>query len=253
MQEMPVAILRGDNSDTLVPVKIHQMVWREGGRNQQSLLVYGSFVAPGNAVKIIRGGCTVGTVFLVQNQPVAMPPAQEGIFRYDLAYHRLADGHVHCAVKTVRCAGVVLMDESDDSEWRDEIMRVSSLPLLPEWTTVLSARIKKAKRAVELSTFNCKCSCYHLDDCDLEKILLAAINDGEISIPDCKIDIGGIGSLSEYIRIYAEKMIDSAGSALEPLFDPRKEQPVIPVLLRRPFRPQAWVMEGAKRMMLNME
>lgn len=250
MQEMPEAALRGDKDDTVTFVKIHQLVTRPLERGGD-LLVYASLIGSPQSIKVLRGGCSIGLNIFIGGQPIAMPAAVEGIFRYDFAFHRMADEHVHCAVKTVHQAGIILMDDTSEEEWRDEILRVSSLPLLPEWTPTLAAKIKAKCKPVGLHTFNCTCTCYRLEDYDIQQILLAAIDSGEISIPDCQVDIGEVASISDYIRIYAERMIDSAGSAMEPLFNPRTEQPVIPVLLRRPFRPQAWVMEGAKRMMLS--
>ena len=54
-------------------------------------------------------------------------------------------------------------------------------------------------------------------------------------------------SLGQYVSHYAQKMVDAAGQALRPLFDPSLDEVMLPTLARQPFVPQGWLIEAVRR------
>lgn len=247
---MPTATLLGDSTDTFVPVRIHQMTWREQGEYQDPIVIYGSFVGPGSALKILRGGCALGLRMLIAGNTCTMPANVAGT-NYRFSHAKLAEGLFHATVRATQDDHVLLLDNNSDEEWRDELMRVSTLPIQPEWIGRIVAAVKQKHKPAKLENFGCSAVAYHLNEEHLSKILVGLIKGGDIVIPECESDMETVTSVSDYIRMYADKMVASAGVSMKPLFDPRAEEAAIPPLMRSPFTPQAWLIEAGKRQLAN--
>lgn len=240
MIELPDFTVRG-TEDTLAGLKVHQLA--RTGRT----LVFGSFVGAGNAVKVVRAGLYSGMNCWCDEQQIVFPkPKDETPWAFRQVY--LGKGYVHCTLLW-RTDDILVALNGTDDEWLGELLRLSTAPVLPEFVPYLKARIRSGSRSVQLSCFNLDAEVYRVDDEAIGRLLIEGVEAGELEIPECACDLGELGGLPAYIRAYAPRMVESAGSSLSPLFHPERDAVRMPALGRKPFTPQAWLIEAGRRAM----
>ena len=246
MQELPDLIFEGD--DTVVTMKVHKLAY-----NDRGLIAYASLAGPANAVKVIRGGLSEGIRPFLEGLSTnglrlfTVKPGKNGEKPYRFRYAGLGDGYVHVELRLELDYAVVVVQDTED-EWHTELLRLTTAPILPEYVPWLREAIKKPGSPIELRTFNCDAAgVWQCDDAKVGELVVEGVKAGALVLPECETDMHELKGLSDYIGAYATKMVDSAGSALHPLFDPRLEAPAIPPMKRAPFTPQAWMVEALRR------
>ena len=251
MIQLPDAVFYGNESKPIA--KVHKLVLEESsGYQGNGRLIYGSFVGSGSAIKVIRGQIAdKGGFFEVTHDSAlyrghfAKPNPEE--FEYKAKYHKIGDGLIHAVVRAMSHTEMLILDPGNIAEWQVELFRTVTTPVLPEWIEPLLPSIREYATPTALTTFGCEPEVWTIPDIWMDKVVTEAVQAGTIAIPECTRDMGELKTVMDYVREYATILIESTGSALSPLFDPRTEVPTIPMLLRAPFRPQSWVIEGVKR------
>ena len=249
MNCLPDVIIRGGD-DTVVHFKCHALAWREPVGYGTPSISYGSFIGAGQALKVLRCSLSSGCMMKVNGNTCQLKPAVENLLRYEFRIHKFNDRHIHATLRAVPAGVIFTMNVDDMDEWASELMRVTSIPILPDWMPAIVQKLRALEPAKQ-SGFNCNPHAVFVDDERAYWALNKCVEEGAIELPECAVDMEEVATLNDYIRLYAEKMVESAGSTLRPLFDPAKEAASIPKLLRRPFRPQGWLIEAASRFMAS--
>lgn len=237
IQEMPWLTM--EHNEEAAAVRVHRIAHRR-------VITDLSAVAAGSAAKVLRGMANMGGVASLGTEQIGFQAPDDFGSRYVFKHTGLGHGLIHCRV-TYRFDEGVMIDEDTDDQWLKELLRISTVPILPSFIGYLKERIKKDCQQLDLTCINCDIVAYRVTDLDVEQFLKEGGESGAINLPECEVDFDGLSSLPEYIHAYAQKMVDSAGSTLRPLFDPSKETVSLPPLRRAPFTPQAWLIEAARR------
>jgi hypothetical protein len=240
-QILEMADITVSGVDTVTGLKVHQIAYDNSGH-----LAFASLIAPANAVKLWRGGLTTGMKCRYQGDHIIIPKGAKDACSFRQA--GLGRGYVHCVTRYRGSKAILLLD---DSEWLAELLRISTVPIAPEFVPYLRRRIEDDGRWVRFNLVNCEAKAYRVDDGTLERYLVEGGTGGEINLPECGMDMGELSGLPDYIRAYAQVMVDSAGSSMQPLLHPERETVTMPALGRQPFVPQAWLIEGARRAMMH--
>lgn len=242
MQELPSFIMTA--AETVAGLKTHQLAY--AGRR----ILYGSFVGSANACKVLRGAIRHGAKCNFEGFHSCLEFARcKGDSPFTFRQCGVGKGYVHAVIEPVNLEAFMVYTDADD-EWHRELMRVSTVPIMPEWVPWLKQRIRVDYTPVDITAFNCDMQVYRIGDDEVSSLLKLGGEKRYIEIPECEIELSTLSTLPDYIRAYAQKMVESAGSSLRPLLDPKHETVSLPRLKRTPFVPQAWLIDAARRAMV---
>ena len=244
MQELPDFLIKTGEGDKaqVAGMKVHRLAYK------YRRILYGSFVGAANSAKLLRGAIRHGAECTFMSRDMKFENLKGGDDVFTFRQTGIGKGYVHAVIEPIDLEAFAVFGDGDD-EWHRELMRVSTIPVLREWVPWLRERVKADARSAEVDCFNCDMQVYNVDDSFVARLVTEGGESGAIVLPECETDMDTLGTLPDYIRAYAQRMVESAGSSLRPLLDPKREQVQLPPLRRQPFVPQAWLIESARRAM----